>query len=132
MRRRPESRLAARTGGPTGSVKQPASPGFHPRPYGRGSSPVVKLGCQSSASLWVVCGVQYAHDMKRIFLLLIAAACLAPARTVDLDSATIADLNAAFNAGTLTSEKLVEMCLARIKAFDHAGPRLNAVMALNP
>ena len=77
---------------------------------------------------------------NRIFhpgiLLLLATLCMdsvwpAP-RSIDLDSATIADLNAAFESGSLTSEKLVEMCLARIQAYDHQGPGLNAVMALNP
>jgi amidase len=54
------------------------------------------------------------------------------AKPVEFDQATIADLNAAFAAGTLTAEKLMELCLARIKAFDRAGPGLHAVMALNP
>jgi amidase len=54
------------------------------------------------------------------------------AKTIDFDSATIADINAAFDAGTLTSEKLVQMCLARIAAFDRKGPSLHAVIALNP
>lgn len=59
---------------------------------------------------------------------------LAPAfaGTIDLDSATIADINAAFDAGTLTSEKLVQMCLARIAAYDRQGPSLHAVITLNP
>lgn len=73
-------------------------------------------------------------------LLLIATLCAtvvsglvsAAPGTIDLDAATIADLNAAFDSGVLTSEKLVEMCLARIQAYDHQGPGLNAVMALNP
>ena len=43
-------------------------------------------------------------------------------KAIDLDSATIADVNAAFNAGTLTAEKLVQMCLARIQAYDRQGP----------
>lgn len=51
---------------------------------------------------------------------------------VDLDSATIADINAAFDAGTLTAEKLVQLCLARIQAYDHRGPALHAVITLNP
>ena len=54
------------------------------------------------------------------------------ARNVPLDSATIADLNAAFDAGTLTSERLVRMCLARIAAYDRQGPSLHAVITLNP
>ena len=46
-------------------------------------------------------------------------------------SATIEDLNAAFDSGQLTSERLIEMCLARIEAYDRAGPELNAVLWLN-
>src|SRR5580692_12672163 len=56
----------------------------------------------------------------------------AAAREIDFDAATVAELNAAFNAGTLTSEKLVQLCLARIAAYDHQGPSLNAVLAINP
>ena len=56
----------------------------------------------------------------------------ASAKSVPLDALTIADINAAFSAGTLTSEKLVELTLARIAAYDEKGPMLNAVMALNP
>jgi amidase len=53
-------------------------------------------------------------------------------KAIDLDSATIADVNAAFNAGTLTAEKLTQMCLARIQAYDRQGPRLRAVITVNP
>lgn len=56
----------------------------------------------------------------------------ASAATIDLDAATIADINAAFDAGTLTAERLVELCLARIQAYDRRGPALRAVIALNP
>jgi len=49
-----------------------------------------------------------------------------------LDEATIADLNAAFKAGTLTSEQLVSMYLARIEAYDKQGPEINAVIKINP
>src|SRR5262245_21504410 len=54
------------------------------------------------------------------------------AKSIDLDTATIADLNAAFDAGTLTAEQLVRMCLARIDAYDRQGPKLHAVITLNP
>jgi len=54
------------------------------------------------------------------------------AASIDLESATIADINAAFNAGTLTSEKLVQMYLKRIEAYDKKGPALNTVITLNP
>lgn len=53
-------------------------------------------------------------------------------RAIALDAATIADLNAAFDAGTLDAEQLVLLCLARIQAYDRHGPRLNAVIVLNP
>ncbi len=43
-------------------------------------------------------------------------------RTISLDSATVADLNAAFDAGLLTSEQLVEMCLARIRGLRSSRP----------
>src|SRR5262245_39891226 len=53
-------------------------------------------------------------------------------RVFDLQTATIADINAAFDAGALTSERLVELYLARIDAYDKQGPRINAVITLNP
>jgi amidase len=61
-----------------------------------------------------------------------SALVFAAPKTIDFDSVTIADINAAFDSGALTSEKLVQICLARIAAYDHKGPGLNAVMALNP
>src|SRR3954469_4913710 len=60
---------------------------------------------------------------------------LAPARaakTVDLDALTIAELDQAFDSGALTSERLVQLCLARIDAYDRQGPSLRAVLTLNP
>jgi amidase len=54
------------------------------------------------------------------------------ARPLDLDQATIADLNAAFAAGTLTAEQLVQRFLARIDAYDRKGPSIHAVLTLNP
>lgn len=56
----------------------------------------------------------------------------AHAASVALESATIEDLNAAFKAGTLTSEKLVQMYLKRIDAYDKQGPAINTVITLNP
>jgi amidase len=50
----------------------------------------------------------------------------------DLSKATIADINAAFDAGALTSEKLVSLYLARIDAYDKKGPAINSVITLNP
>ena len=53
------------------------------------------------------------------------------ARTFDLSTASIVDINAAFDAGALTSEKLTGLYLARIAAYDKAGPALNGVFHLN-
>src|SRR5882724_8083810 len=47
----------------------------------------------------------------------------------DLQTATIEEINAAFDSGALTSEKLVQLCLARINAYE---PKLHAVITLNP
>lgn len=60
------------------------------------------------------------------------AAAPAAAKSVEFDQATIGELKAAMDAGSLTAEQLTEMCLARIKAFDRAGPKLHAVITLNP
>jgi len=49
----------------------------------------------------------------------------------DLSNATISDINEAFDEGTLTSERLVELYLARIEAYENKGPRLNALITLN-
>jgi amidase len=54
------------------------------------------------------------------------------AATFDLSTATIADINAAFDKGALTSEKLVQLYLARIEAYDAKGPKLASVLYLNP
>src|SRR5919197_3307273 len=65
-------------------------------------------------------------------LLVAGSTARALARTIDLDAATIADINAAFDGGTLTAEQLVQLCLARIDAYDRKGPALHAVITLNP
>ena len=49
-----------------------------------------------------------------------------------LDEATISDVHAAYKSGALTSVKLVEAYLERIRACDQAGPKLNVVIFLNP
>lgn len=60
------------------------------------------------------------------------AAAPASAKNIQLDQATIADLTAAMQAGTLTSEKLIQMSIARIEAYDRKGPAIRAVITLNP
>jgi amidase len=54
------------------------------------------------------------------------------AATFNLQTASIADINSAYNAGALTSEKLVRLLQARIDAYDQQGPSVNSVIAVNP
>jgi len=49
----------------------------------------------------------------------------------DVSEKSIQDLQAAMTAGQVTSEKLVELYLARIAAYDQAGPRVNSVISIN-
>ena len=69
-----------------------------------------------------------------VLLLAAALAVSAPVRaaTLDLSTATIAELQAAMTAGALTSEKLTQLYLARIAAYDQKGPALNTVITLAP
>jgi amidase len=52
--------------------------------------------------------------------------------TFDVVEASVAQLQQAMTAGTLSAKKLTELYLARIKAVDKSGPNLNAVIELNP
>ncbi len=63
--------------------------------------------------------------------LALAFATSTQAASFDLTTASIADINAAFDKGALTSEQLVKLYLARINAYDDKGPKINAVLALN-
>ena len=72
------------------------------------------------------------RGLATIAALLLGYFSCAQAATVEFDEATVAHLNQAFKAGTLTSEQLVQHCLARIEAYDHQGPKINAVITLNP
>ena len=75
-------------------------------------------------------------------LLLAGAVCLGPAPSAaqaarsasapDVFEASVEDLQAALAAGRATSVQLVDAYLARIAAYDQRGPRLNAVIRLNP
>ncbi len=73
--------------------------------------------------------------MKKFGMIAAVALLLAmPAQAagIDIDKATILEINQAFDAGTLTSEQLTQMYLARIAAYDKQGPKLHAVITLNP
>ncbi len=54
------------------------------------------------------------------------------AQGFQLEEATIADVHAAFLAGELTCVELVQGYLDRIDAYDQRGPRLNAIVTVNP
>ena len=49
-----------------------------------------------------------------------------------LTDATIPELQQAMESGAITSVDLVDAFLARIEAYDQEGPRLNAILQLNP
>ena len=75
--------------------------------------------------------------MKRSLSALVVALCLsagAAAQTApfELEEATIATIHAALGSGRLTCARLVRSYLDRIDAYDHRGPRLNAILAVNP
>lgn len=76
------------------------------------------------------------HFLRHSIFATLTAAVLAcsPASAADFDlaTATLADINAATDAGALTSEKLVGLYLKRIEAYDDKGPKLNTVLYLNP
>jgi len=50
----------------------------------------------------------------------------------DVVEKSMTQLQAAMAAGQVTSEQLVSLYAARIKAYDQAGPRLNSVILVNP
>ncbi|MBI3401814.1 MAG: amidase [Acidobacteria bacterium] len=50
----------------------------------------------------------------------------------DVVEKTIPELAAALRNGETTSQELVRVYLTRIEAYDHQGPALNAIIALNP
>ena len=60
------------------------------------------------------------------------AASTAATRGLNIVEASVADLQAAMQSGKTSSQKLVKLYLARIRAIDKAGPRLNSVIELNP
>jgi len=52
--------------------------------------------------------------------------------TFRLHEATIDEIHFALRLGTISCRRLVEMYLARIEAYDRSGPRLNAIVNVNP
>lgn len=71
------------------------------------------------------------RGVLQVLALALVVAAPAGAQAIPLSEATVADVNAAFDSGALTAERLVEMYLARIEAYDRQGPALNTVLWLN-
>ena len=65
-------------------------------------------------------------------LLTVLPALSSAAGTFEPANATLLQLRAALDAGEISSAQLVSFYLARIERFDKAGPRINAIMTLNP
>ncbi len=65
-------------------------------------------------------------------LLALPAARAASAQAFNLEEATLADLEQGFRSGRFTSRAVTEWYLARIDSLDKHGPRVNAVIELNP
>lgn len=63
---------------------------------------------------------------------LIAARLYEYLRPFELLEATIMDIQAAMDAGKLTSKALVQMYLDRIEKYDEQGPAINAIISVNP
>jgi amidase len=61
-----------------------------------------------------------------------AGACVSSVGGLDLQHASIADVQGAMAAGRVSSVKLVKAYEARIAAYDTAGPKLNSIRELNP
>ena len=52
--------------------------------------------------------------------------------TFHLQEAGVSEINEAFESGILNSEKLVQLYLDRIEAYDQQGPSLNSIITLHP
>lgn len=85
-----------------------------------------KLAMASSWRRWMGAG------MVTLATVLCVGTTATGAVSIDLGTATIADLQKAMETGALTAERLVQLYLARIEAYDQKGPGLNTVLTLNP
>ncbi len=65
-------------------------------------------------------------------LLALPAVRAASGQSLDLEEITLAGLEQGFRSGRFTSRAVTEWYLARIQALDKNGPRVNAVIELNP
>ena len=51
---------------------------------------------------------------------------------ISIEEITIDDIHNRYRKGTLTAESLVQAYISRIEAIDRAGPKLNAIVTINP
>jgi amidase len=65
-------------------------------------------------------------------LFLAATPIRAQRKSFDLMDTSIDQIHAAYKGGTLTCRQLVQMYLDRIAAYDQNGPKINAIINLNP
>ncbi|HXR25435.1 MAG TPA: amidase [Candidatus Binataceae bacterium] len=75
---------------------------------------------------------QYFLMNRRTFLAAAAAAQTRSAAPFELDEVSLTDLAAGLQQGRWTSRRLLDLYRARIDAVDRNGPRLGAVIELNP
>ena len=64
--------------------------------------------------------------------MLVARSAAAQTVPFQLEEATIATIHAAMGSGRLTCTQLVRSYLDRLDAYDRKGPRINAIIAVNP
>jgi len=70
--------------------------------------------------------------MQTAVLMLLCAFSLAQAQSFEVAETSIAALQKAMTEGRVSSKALVQAYLNRIAAFDQRGPRLNAIITINP
>ena len=74
-------------------------------------------------------------SLRRALLGLAVSATVAsaqPARPLEVTEATVTELQEAMQRGRASSVSITRAYLARIAAYDQAGPRLNAIIRVNP
>jgi amidase len=74
------------------------------------------------------------HTFKAILVVAVLMIMVghASAQSFQLKETTISDIHTAMRAGTLTCHGLVEQYLKRIQMYDQHGPKLNAILYVNP
>src|SRR5262245_54358018 len=96
-------------------------------------NPMEEVLCVPLCPLWFK--AFFGAMMKHLRWPLIAALCAIPvtatAQGFQAAEATISEIHAAMAAGRLTCRELVSQYLARITAYDKAGPAINAIVVVN-